>query len=1020
VKPLKLSIQAFGPFAGLQEIDFSLLGQSPLFLINGPTGAGKSSILDAICFALYGKTTADERDASEMRCDQADANTLTEITLDFELAGKQYRVKRSPQQDRPKARGDGFTRHNGEATLWSIDKQGELTLMVARKVKDTNQQIETITGLNVEQFRQVMVLPQGKFRDLLLADSAQREKIFGQLFQTHIYRRIEDQLKQQASVIVHDIRDLENQIKGILQSAELNTENEIEQQFEILKPELKKSLKLKQHANASFQNVLLEKQSSQDIVEKFAELESSKKKLSDLQLQQAGITSKQKVVDAANKAQKIKAQFDELNRQKDQLNKIQQQMIESVQLRDDADREFIFSQKELVKAKKSFEEVDSLKAERQQIESYVNKINQLDSAKKIATESALKESKSSSEFISIQNDVTSVTNKIVSQEKQLGNLHQETSGLGNKQIELVSLQQQSNQREKLAKLQDKIVSGSKQLIQTESEFERLTGIADKSLRQAKQQEMFLHSGQAMNLAKELKQNQPCPVCGSTSHPSPALPDNNQFVISKDQVEQARLQADSDKDKQQKILNQLNELKIKQEQLEKEITELSNQPGMSSELTDHDFNERFESLKLEVQMLVEKQASISTFNETLSGHKLTLQSLNNSLSQIQQLHEKEKQQLLIDQQAVKHLSSDIPEQYQLKTSVVEALERLSTSVKKLTENFEKANSANQQCLTRLTELKTTVEDKNRLSISLRSELEISASDWEQVISNSIFDTEQHFCNALLTEVEQTAISQQITIFIDLLNDLKSIIKLQTKELKDKVEPDMTVVNLAVEESEKNFKIIEQQWLKVDSRVKQLKSVTKKLKQAHTTNKELESRYAIYGVLSDVANGRTSNKISLQRFVLSVLLDDVLIQASQRLSLMSKGRYQLLRRQTSSDNRKVSGLELDIEDAYTGKSRSVSTLSGGESFMAALSLALGLSDVVQAYAGGIKLDTLFIDEGFGSLDQESLDLAIRTLVDLQATGRMIGIISHVTELKEQMALRLDVISSKTGSHVNIITA
>ena len=208
--------------------------------------------------------------------------------------------------------------------------------------------------------------------------------------------------------------------------------------------------------------------------------------------------------------------------------------------------------------------------------------------------------------------------------------------------------------------------------------------------------------------------------------------------------------------------------------------------------------------------------------------------------------------------------------------------------------------------------------------------------------------------------------------------------------------------------------------MDSRVKQLKSVTKKLKQAHTTNKELESRYAIYGVLSDVANGRTSNKISLQRFVLSVLLDDVLIQASQRLSLMSKGRYQLLRRQTSSDNRKVSGLELDIEDAYTGKSRSVSTLSGGESFMAALSLALGLSDVVQAYAGGIKLDTLFIDEGFGSLDQESLDLAIRTLVDLQATGRMIGIISHVTELKEQMALRLDVISSKTGSHVNIITA
>ena len=154
------------------------------------------------------------------------------------------------------------------------------------------------------------------------------------------------------------------------------------------------------------------------------------------------------------------------------------------------------------------------------------------------------------------------------------------------------------------------------------------------------------------------------------------------------------------------------------------------------------------------------------------------------------------------------------------------------------------------------------------------------------------------------------------------------------------------------------------------------------------------------------------------MLSVLLDDVLIQASQRLSLMSKGRYQMLRKDARAKGNKASGLELDVEDAYTGKIRSVATLSGGESFMAALALALGLSDVVQAYAGGIKLDALFIDEGFGSLDQESLDLAIRTLVDLQATGRMIGIISHVSELKEQIALRLDVESSKTGSKVRVI--
>ena len=174
------------------------------------------------------------------------------------------------------------------------------------------------------------------------------------------------------------------------------------------------------------------------------------------------------------------------------------------------------------------------------------------------------------------------------------------------------------------------------------------------------------------------------------------------------------------------------------------------------------------------------------------------------------------------------------------------------------------------------------------------------------------------------------------------------------------------------------------------------------------------------LSDVANGQAGNKISFQRFVLSVLLDDVLIQASQRLNIMSSGRYQLVRKEDRAKGNKASGLELEVEDSYTGKTRSVATLSGGESFMAALSLALGLSDVVQSYAGGIKLDTLFIDEGFGSLDTESLDLAIKTLIDLQASGRTIGIISHVTELKEQMTLRLDVdaVSSHGGSSVRTV--
>jgi exonuclease SbcC len=196
---------------------------------------------------------------------------------------------------------------------------------------------------------------------------------------------------------------------------------------------------------------------------------------------------------------------------------------------------------------------------------------------------------------------------------------------------------------------------------------------------------------------------------------------------------------------------------------------------------------------------------------------------------------------------------------------------------------------------------------------------------------------------------------------------------------------------------------------------LENAEQRINTLQKESKALEARYAVVGTLSDVANGQTGNKVSLQRFVLSVLLDDVLIEASHRLALMSKGRYRLLRKEDRAKGNRASGLDLEVDDAYTGRVRAVATLSGGESFMAALSLALGLSDVVQAYAGGIRLDTLFIDEGFGSLDPESLDLAVRTLTDLQQSGRMVGIISHVAELKEQISARIDIAASERGSKI-----
>ena len=204
MKPVLLTLQAFGPFAAKETSDFRHLGESPLFLINGATGAGKSTGWDAICFALSGKTAGAEREASQMRCDFADAHTLTEVILEFSLHDKTYRVRRVPAQERAKVHGEGMTLQQTEAQLWELSDTGEEQLLVAKKANEATYEIEQLTGLSVEQFRQVMILPQGKFRELLMADSRDREKIFGQLFETHIYRRIEERLKSQAGEIRQD------------------------------------------------------------------------------------------------------------------------------------------------------------------------------------------------------------------------------------------------------------------------------------------------------------------------------------------------------------------------------------------------------------------------------------------------------------------------------------------------------------------------------------------------------------------------------------------------------------------------------------------------------------------------------------------------------------------------------------------------------------------------------------------------------------------------------------------------
>tara|TARA_R110002072_G_scaffold64_9_gene430 strand:+ start:24782 stop:27835 length:3054 start_codon:yes stop_codon:yes gene_type:complete len=1015
MKPLLLELVAFGPFASQEQVDFNRLGSHPLFLINGPTGAGKSSILDAICFALYGETTGAERDATQMRCDFAQLDLLTEITLEFALGEKQYRVRRVPQQEKPKTRGEGTTNHAAEAQLWELDGSDEGKLLVAKKVNDATATIKDLIGLDVEQFRQVMVLPQGKFRELLLADSRDREKIFSQLFQTSIYKQVEESLRSKASGIRHAVENHQNQIRGILQAAEVNTEEEVAESLQTLAPELATALSTKEKTEKDKQATELQKEQATQLSKRFAELADKQAQLAATKDQEADIKRQRQALAQSLAARAILPAYTSAQNEVAALTRLQQEQTVSAEQVTNAEAALKVTTQALATAKEKAQALDKLLKEQHELEQLTSKSLQLVQANSELEAADKTVTASNTQLTKIQQSLTELDQEQETCSQNIKTLGEALDQLTTHQIALNELAQRLEQRQQLEAAQQQEASDIKHETTARQHHEAAKQAFEAASESAIKIEIAWHAGQAALLARDLKDNQPCPVCGSEDHPSPAEDTN---LVDKEDVDQAR-QAEAKarsvmeqaKEKLDKAANQLALIR-------KDIQRFTTQLGALAEQPLPEVQEAHNKLQTAVQQLVSKQTEQRKLQERVEAIKVSQQSAKTEVEvATEQLNQAREQQIKTKSQ-VDQLLASIPEALRGPgaldkkiAQVTSDINQIKTTLELAEKNFAEASAEKVRATSHHAVLDKQLEEQG-------AEVRDTANALTTAINNSPFATEQEFKQAMLDEAQQEALTSQIQQWQSDLDSLNGAVTQLKKSIDEQPSPDLEAIDLMLNEKTTLFKQADESWRTLEARSKQLKEIQKKLIEAHKKNEALEAEYKVIGTLSEVANGQTGNKISLQRFVLSVLLDDVLIQASQRLSHMSKGRYQLIRKEDRAKGNKASGLELEVEDGYSGKTRSVATLSGGESFMAALSLALGLSDVVQAYAGGIKLDTLFIDEGFGSLDQESLDLAITTLIDLQATGRMIGIISHVSELKEQMHLRLDVVSGRDGSHISVV--
>uniref|UniRef100_UPI003D818384 SbcC/MukB-like Walker B domain-containing protein n=1 Tax=Trichloromonas sp. TaxID=3069249 RepID=UPI003D818384 len=452
--------------------------------------------------------------------------------------------------------------------------------------------------------------------------------------------------------------------------------------------------------------------------------------------------------------------------------------------------------------------------------------------------------------------------------------------------------------------------------------------------------------------------------------------------------------------------------------QKLMSELQAKLGESAQLPTTDLRGNHDRLKREVEMLLARRKELAALTDTLLQLKQAEAGARQILDQAGNQTADSASALATTKAQVQSAEKELPEAYRAAGSLDKAIVLARKEAGALEQQITAARENHKHAHGLVEASSATLVAAEKTRHSAQTALAEALANQKAALAASPLADEPAYRNALLEESQATALRQAISDYDQQCLRISGALEQQRTAVQDQSRPDLERVATELHQAEAAKIEADSRWQQLDGRRQNLEATRKKLQKAAAQQAELDRRYAIIGTLSDVANGQTGNKISLQRFVLSVLLDDVLIEASHRLSLMSKGRYQLLRKEDRAKGNKASGLELEVEDAYTGKVRPVATLSGGESFMAALAMALGLSDVVQAYAGGIRLDTLFIDEGFGSLDAESLDLAIRTLIDLQASGRMIGIISHVAELKEQMPLRLDVIAGRDGSRVRLV--
>jgi exonuclease SbcC len=1010
MRPLCLTMTAFGPYAQQQKLDFKELQERTFFLIHGPTGSGKTTILDGMCFAFFGDASGVQRDSKSMRSDHADAAVITEVIFDFAIGQACYRVKRIPEQERPKRRGEGTTTMAAQAELWSIPKAEEPVLL-ATKWLEVTKQIEVLLGFKSSQFRQVVLLPQGEFRKLLTANSAERQEIMQTLFKTDLYCRIEEKLKEDAQRLKRSNEDLTKERQWILQEAGVAEEPELlkhvqenEKEAEHLAAQMKlvsEELELAQQAvtqGVAIQEKIKAKKTAEEI---FAELVQQKSAVEQERVSLVRAAEAASLLDAeknvANYAQDVQALEKSCKVYKQELDITNQNVREAQQLfeieaANEAARERLA--REIINLQQMEDKIKIFQEALETASTYRNTLSQALQKKQQAELRCTKTQAQMDHVVIDQQQYLQLALEAGSRQAQW------QSG----QHLLTKRRQLEEYRQMATKLEQQVVASQLQLAGVEKDYEEIKG------RNIKLQHDWVQ-GQAAFMASNLIQGTGCPVCGSTHHPKPAalvgqVPDERQMKTAQKMLEAME-------QKKEKLRNEHSSLQTEWNLWDKRITdlleELKEQKGVSlTEFSNevHRLQERYEEA-----LTGEKQAKELT--QRLGELTKDQEKNHKELAQVEEAWRQADQLLKAAETIVQERRLAIPKELQEQGQLAATLKDAQNNYEQAKIAWEFAQHNVQQKKQLVIKQQTLLENAQTRLIEYKGKYQEEQKYFLKRILASGFMDEHDYQKAKKSQDVMNAAAKRIAAFDSEFSKAELFLEQAVAVAAGLELPDILYLQQVAADRQNKYKAMFTAHTNLEAQIRQQQTSLKKIVQLLEKRKTLEAQYAVVGRLAEVANGGNEHKLTLQRFVLGTLLENVIAAANGRLKMMSRNRYSLQRTLDRARKNAAGGLDLEVFDNYTGIARGVGTLSGGETFLASLSLALGLADVVQSYAGGIHLDTILVDEGFGTLDPESLDFAIKALIDLQQGGRLVGIISHVPELKERIDARLEVMATERGS-------